>query len=588
MTRLRLSGLLRTGLLMMLAVRIFTGCSLEEREVRPNIILIMADDVGYSDIGCYGGEIRTPNLDQLAANGLRYTQFYNTSRCCPTRAALLTGLHQHLAGIGHMMNDRGNDGYRGDLNEHCLTIAQVLKTAGYKNYMAGKWHVTPLKPDRENPSRHNWPLQRGFDRFFGTIHGAGSYYDPNTLTSGNTFIAPGDNFYYTDAISDTAVKFIREHDADAPFFMYVAYTAAHWPMHALPEDIAQYSGMYDIGWDSVRSARYQRMIEMGLINPAWKISPAYPSGSEWENTDMKEWHARCMEVYAAMIDRMDQGIGRIIKELISRGMLEHTVIFYLQDNGACAETYGFGRTYHPPEGETALHPMAPGELQTEMEPKYTRDGRPVRVGRGVFPGPADTYIGYAMDWANASNTPFRMFKHWSHEGGISTPLIVHWPAGIRARGEFRDQPSQLVDIMATCVELGKADYPEEYNGKEIHPPSGVSLVPSFDDQPLDREFLYWEHEGNRAIRKGKWKLVSRACRWPQEHDAYDSLPLGLWELYDLETDRTENHDLASDYPGMVAEFAAAWQTWAERNNVIPKPPVMPVKPQWAKEIADCD
>jgi arylsulfatase A-like enzyme len=564
------------------------ACTSPGNPDQPNIILIMSDDVGYSDIGCYGGEIRTPNLDGLAANGLRYTQFYNTSRCCPTRAALLTGLHQHQAGVGHMVSDRGNDGYRGDLNEHCLTIAQVMKTAGYKNYMSGKWHVTPLQPSRENPDRHNWPLQRGFDRFFGTIHGAGSFYDPNSLTSGNTFIAPGANFYYTDAISDTAVKFIREHNSDDPFFMYVAYTAAHWPMHALPKDIAKYKGMYDIGWDSIRSARYARMIEMGLIKPGWEMSPGYPADCEWEKTEMKEWHAQCMEVYAAMLDNMDQGIGRIIRELESQGKLENTVIFYLQDNGACAETYGFGREYIPPEGEVELHPMAPGELQTEMVPKYTRDGWPVRVGHGVIPGPADTFLGYAMEWANASNTPFRMFKHWSHEGGISTPLIVHWPAGIKARGEFRDQPSQLVDIMATCVALGGKIYPEEYEGNKIHPMAGGSLVPSFRDQPLDKEFLYWEHEGNRAIRKGKWKLVSRACRWPHDHEEHDVLPVRFWELYDLEADRTENHDLASQYPDMVKELSAKWQAWAEGASVVPKPPMKPTKPEWAKEFQDCD
>jgi len=576
------------GWLIILSCFLMGACSAPQKPDQPNIILIMSDDVGYSDIGCYGGEIRTPNLDGLAAGGLRYTQFYNTSRCCPTRAALLTGLHQHQAGIGHMVSDRGNDGYRGDLNEHCLTIAQVMKTAGYKNYMSGKWHVTKYNPSWEDPPRNNWPMQRGFDRFFGTIQGAGSFYDPYSLTSGNTLITPGEGFYYTDAISDTAVKFIREHHSDNPFFMYVAYTAAHWPMHALPEDIARYKGMYDIGWDSIRSARYARMIEMGLIRPEWEMSPAYPEESEWEKVDNKEWHAQCMEVYAAMLDNMDQGIGRIIKALESQGKLENTVILYLQDNGACAETYGFGRTYNPPDGEVAFHPMAAGELQTEMEPKYTRDGRPLRVGSGVVLGPADTYIGYAMEWANASNTPFRMFKHWSHEGGISTPLIVHWPAGIKARGEFRDQPSQLVDIMATCADLGRATYPEEFKGDKIHPMAGASLAPSFENRPLDKEFLFWEHEGNRAIRKGKWKLVSRACRWPHDHEEHDTLPTRLWELYDLEADRTENYNLASQYPDMVREFSAEWQVWAEGANAVPKPPQKPSKPKWAKDLADCD
>ena len=257
----------------------FSSCS--ENEEPPNIILIMSDDVGFSDIGCYGSEIRTPNLDRMAKNGLRYTQFYNTARCCPTRASLLTGLHPHQAGIGHMMGDRRNEHYQGDLNEHCLTIAQVLKTTGYKTYMCGKWHVTPLRPSRENPSRHNWPLQRGFDRFFGTIHGAGSYFDPNTLSSGNSLIVPGENFYYTDAISDTAVKFISQHEGDEPFFMYVAYTAAHWPMHALPVDIAKYEGRYDVGWDVIRAERYERMIDMGLVKAGWKLSDAYPADNEW-------------------------------------------------------------------------------------------------------------------------------------------------------------------------------------------------------------------------------------------------------------------------------------------------------------------
>jgi arylsulfatase len=295
-----------------------------------------------------------------------------------------------------------------------------------------------------------------------------------------------------------------------------------------------------------------------------------------------------MEVYAAMLDNMDQGIGRIIDELALKGELDNTVIFYLQDNGACAETYGFGRTYDPPDVDMALQPMAPGELQTEMEPKFTRDGRPVRVGRGVMPGPADTYIGYAMEWANACNTPFRMFKHWSHEGGIATPLIIHWPAGIPAKGEFRNQPSQLVDLMATCVDLSRAHYPTAYDGHPIHPMAGTSLVPSFENNPLDKEYLYWEHEGNRAIRKGKWKLVSRACRWPHEHAEHDSLPARFWELYDLETDRTENHNLTPQYPELVKELAAAWQAWAEASNVIPKPPVMPTKPEWARDLTDCE
>ena len=562
------------------------SCNQPEKDKRsqPNIILIMSDDMGYSDIGCYGGEIKTPNLDALSSNGLRFTQFYNTARCCPTRASLLTGLHPHQAGVGHMTNDRGNDAYQGDLNQSCLTIAEVLRPAGYSTYMTGKWHVTPLLPSKQNPGKHNWPLQRGFDRFFGTIFGAGSFFDPNSLTSGNEFIAPDMDFYYTDAISDTAVKFINEHDTDHPFFLYVPYTAAHWPMHALPEDIAKYKGVYDKGWDEIRKERYERMLEMGLIRPAWELSSAYPE-KPWEEAEFKEWHAACMEVYAAMIDNMDQGIGRIVRALKEEGYYENTLIFFLQDNGACAESYAFNRR----AGDTlkvdpdTLKPYAPDQFQYDMEPLQTRDGRAVRAGYGVYPGPADTYIGYDMNWSNASNTPFRMFKHWTNEGGIATPLIVHWPEGFKANGEFRWQPGQLVDIMATCVDVAAAEYPNEFNGNLIKPMEGVSLVPAFNNQDLDRDYLYWEHEGNRAIRKGKWKLVSEAWSWPFMHDSLNVLPLERWELYDLEADRTELNNLAKDYPDMVNALAVEWQHWAEHAEVVPKPPQVVKMPVYVKK-----
>ncbi len=556
----------------------------KNKDARPNIILIMSDDMGYSDIACYGSEINTPNLDGLAESGLRFTQFYNTARCCPTRASLISGLHPHQAGVGHMMNDRGTPAYQGDLSQQCVTIAEVLKSAGYSTYMTGKWHVTPLKPSRENPSKHNWPLQRGFDRFFGTIHGAGSFYDPNSLTSGNTFIAPGQDFYYTDAISDTATKFIREHSGDEPFFLYVPYTAAHWPMQALPKDIAKYDGVYDKGWDELRKERYARMLEMGLIRPEWKMSEAYPD-TPWAEEDLKDWHAACMEVYAAMIDNMDQGIGRIIQALEDKGELDNTLILFLQDNGACAENYGWGRRGADTikVDPDAIKPYPEGFLQTDMEPLQTRDGRPVRVGYGIYPGPTDTYIGYDKSWANASNTPFRMFKHWTHEGGISTPLIVHWPEGFQATGEFRWQPGQLPDIMATCVDVAGADYPEEFKGNQIIPMEGTSLMPAFRNQDLDREYLYFEHEGNRAIRKGKWKLVSEAWFWPHMHDATNELPLEKWELYDLDADRTELNNLAEEHPGIVKELSAEWQRWAERSGAVPKPPKQTSMPKQVKE-----
>jgi arylsulfatase A-like enzyme len=550
----------------------FISCQEENTiDSRPNIILIMSDDMGFSDIGCYGSEINTPNLDDLAANGLRFTQFYNTSRCCPTRASLMTGLYPHQAGIGHMMTDRGLEGYAGNLSRKAVTIAEVLAASGYNTYMCGKWHLTPGRDSLELMDRSNWPLQRGFERFFGTIHGAGSFYDPNSLASGNTQILPGKNFYYTDAISDTAVKFIDEHRSENPFFMYVAYTAAHWPMHALPKDIKKYEGKYDVGWDEIRKQRYQRMIDMGLIKEEWPLTKPFTSPYTWEESELKDWHARCMEVYAAMIDNMDQGIGRIKASLKRNGKYENTLMFFLQDNGACAEQFGMWRELPQDIDEWPLRPMKPGELQYDMVPDVTRDGKPVRVGRGVMPGPADTYIGYDPLWANASNTPFRMFKHWSHEGGISTPLIIHWPQSISAKGEYREEPGHLIDIMATCVDVSGAQYPEVFNDSSIYAMEGRSLVPVFDNKALDREALYWEHEGNRAIRIGNWKLVSKPYKRPRELDLIENLQLEEWELYNMEEDRSETKNLAEQYPEKVTEMANQWMVWARRVHVIPKP-----------------
>ena len=532
---------------------------------QPNIILIMSDDMGFSDIGCYGGEIETPNLDALAANGLRFTQFYNTARCCPTRASLLSGLHPHQAGVGHMVSDYGLEGYRGELSRKCVTIAEVLRPAGYGTYMAGKWHVTGhTKPDGP---KDNWPCQRGFDRFYGTIHGAGSFYDPNTLTRDNTLISPladeqykPEKFYYTNAVSDHATRFIADHfdkHADKPMFMYVAYTAAHWPMHALEKDIAKYRGKYDGGYEPIRKARYERLCKMGMIHKDWQLSP---QAGDWGALAEKAWEARCMEVYAAMVDCMDQGIGRIVAELKKHNQLDNTLIFFLQDNGGCAE--GMGRQARDGGGKDAerpgkppLAPMAPTDLQVDMIPKQTRDGWPTRQGVGVMPGPDGTYIGYGKAWANVSNTPFREYKHWVHEGGISTPLIVHWPAGAADKGKLRHQSGQLVDIMATCVDVSGAAYPKEFAGNAIVPMEGRSLAPAFDDKPIRRDGLFWEHEGNRAIRRDNWKLV---CKHSQP-----------WELYDLNADRTELHDLAAEKPELVAELSALWNAWALRAHVLP-------------------
>lgn len=552
----------KSNLLIILITLLFaiTACTNKSpKNQQPNIILILADDMGYSDIGCYGGVINTPQLDQLAADGLRFTQFYNTARCCPTRASLLSGLYPHQAGIGHMMNDRGSDGYRGDLSSNAVTIAEVLKQAGYVTYMSGKWHVTPYKPADKIQKKHNWPLQRGFDRFFGTILGAGSFYDPCSLTRDNEYIAPDDDFYYTDAISDNAIKFIEEHNGDKPFFMYLPYTAAHWPMHAKPADIAKYKGKFDKGWDVLRETKYKNMLDMGLVKPEWKLTDK-DNIPDWEAAENKEWYSALMEVYAAMVDCMDQGIGRVMNSLDKKGIKDNTLVFFVQDNGGCAEQFGFTKTIKPHHKGVSIDeikPMGTNEFQTEMVPKYTRDGQAVLTGIGLEPGAANTYLGYGKPWANASNTPFRMYKHWVHEGGISTPLIVHWPAGIKAKNEWRSQPGHLIDIMATCVDVAGATYPNTFNDKTIIPAEGHSLAPAFADDTVVERPLFWEHEGNKAVRLGKYKLVSR---WSKNAE-YN------WELYDLEADRSETNNLIAQAPEKAKELEGIWKTWAQKAGV---------------------
>ncbi len=516
---------------------------------RPNIIIILADDMGYSDIGCFGGEISTPNLDRLAQRGMKFTQFYNAARCCPTRASLLTGLYPHQAGVGAMTNDMGEPSYRGDLNQQCLTIAEVLKLNGYRTFISGKWHVTKhvdhwrywLSEDEKiRVSKHNWPLQRGFDEFFGTIHGAGSFYDPSTLTRNNTPIEAGDDFYYTDAISEHAVDFIRKHSekrSDKPFFGYVSYTAPHWPLHALPEDIAKYKGRYDVGWDQIREKRMNRMVDMGIINPAWMLSERDPGIPSWDETDHKAWWAACMEVYAAMVDRMDQGIGLILDALEETGAFENTLILFLSDNGGCAEvlTDQWPRSLHFPE--------------------YRKDGSPLNRGNdvSVFPGAEDTYMSYAREWANVSNTPFRLYKHYIHEGGISTPLIAHWPAGIASASRISGQLGHIIDIMPTCLDIAGADYPQKYRGEIIQPMEGQSLRPVFNGETFIHHPIGWEHAGNKGYREGKWKLVSSGKDW---------------ELYDIEADRTELTDLSQVYPDIKEDLVAKYEQWATRVGVI--------------------
>ena len=532
---------------------------------QPNIIVILSDDMGFSDIGCYGGEIKTPNLDALAQNGLRFTQFYNTARCCPTRASLLTGLYPHQAGVGHMMEDRGYDGYRGRLNRNSLTIAEALKPVGYATYAVGKWHVTPGANPKVLEDTSNWPLQRGFDRYYGTIHGAGSFWDPSSLVRDNQLITIANDpqyrpeeYFYTDAIGDHAVKFIREHrgaQSNHPFFLYVAFTAAHWPLHARESDIQKYKGQYDRGYEPTRQARWAKAKSLGIVQEKWGHAPP---AEDWDEVKNEEFEIRCMEVYAAQVDSMDQAIGRIVAELKSQGALENTLIMYLQDNGACAENMGRGPNFTERAPAPTLEPMSRDDQQYGSVPKQTRDGWPVRQGYGVMPGPPDTYIAYGRGWANVSNTPFREYKHWVHEGGIATPLVVHWPAGIPSsrRNALEHQPGHLIDVMATCIDLSGAKYPSANNSQKIKPMQGVSLRPAFEGKSLARkEPIFWEHEGNRAVRDGKWKLVSK-----------ENKP---WELYDMEADRTELDDLAAQMPEKVKQLAEKWEAYAARSDVLP-------------------
>ncbi|MEX2028751.1 MAG: sulfatase-like hydrolase/transferase [Candidatus Curtissbacteria bacterium] len=428
------------------------------------------------------------------------------------------------------------------------------------------------------------PYKWGFDKFYGTIIGAGSHWDPWTLTRNNTYITPFNDpeykpeqkWYYTDAISDNAVKYIEQHTQEAkhdPFFMYVSYTAPHWPLHAPDDEIALHKGKYDKGLAPIREKRYERLKSLGIIDESWRLSEPV---AQWDTLQNKAWHARNMEVYAAMITRMDKGIGKIVDKLKKEGMLDNTLILYLQDNGGCAETLHWVRhtnVYNELSALTAYEPMTPEELQTQMFPKQNRGGFPVIVmGERVMAGDDQTYHAYGPVWANVSNTPFREFKHWVHEGGIATPLIAHWPSIIKDHGQIRNQPGHVIDIMATVADITGATYPSEYNGKAIVPIEGKSLRGVFmNNEAIEREAIYFEHGGNRGVRKGKWKLVSKAYDDEENFTKADTLRLEHWELFNMETNRTETVDLAREYPDLVKELSLLWYQWAERTHTIPKP-----------------
>ena len=498
---------------------------------RPNVIVILADDMGYSDIGSYGGEVSTPNLDKLASGGLRYRQFYNAARCCPTRAALMTGLYPHQAGMGWMAAaDLGTPPYQGTLNNQCVTIAEVLKDAGYGTYMSGKWHLTNERKI-DGMVTDSWPKQRGFDQYFGIIPGGANYFTPVIYSNNNRYSAPPD-FYLTDAISDTTVKYIDRHFSttkDTPMFMYVAYTAPHWPLHAVQTEIDKYRKRYGAGWDKLRQERFERQKKLGIVAQRTQLSPRDQQVEAWASLDEEAQHemAMRMAIYAAQIDVMDQGIGRIVQKLKEKGQLANTLILFLSDNGACAEFISSGKS---------------------------KD----------VTGKEDTFESYRIQWANLGSTPFREYKHFTHEGGIATPLIVHWPSGVakKLNNTFVNEYGHVIDIMATCIEVAGAQYPRNYKGRAITALEGKSLVPHFMGVSNKRGVVYWEHEANIAMRDGKWKLVAKT----PEGGEFDKHSL---ELFDMDADPTEMHNLSSRHPERVQTMYDAWLKWAQKIGAFP-------------------
>ncbi|GAA4322486.1 arylsulfatase [Mucilaginibacter gynuensis] len=499
---------------------------------RPNIIVIMADDMGFSDIGCYGGEIPTPNIDELAGKGVRLSQFYNNARCCPTRASLLTGLHPHQAGVGRMAEDpesvdahnEGVDGYRGYISKNTVTIAEILKSAGYHTYMSGKWHVGMH-------GKEKWPMQRGFEKFYGILCGGSSYlhpFPPRGITTGNgdmQYDFP-EGYYTTDAFTTQAISFINDQADAKPFFMYLAYNAPHWPLQAKKEDIALFANKYNIGWDSVRHERLRKQLEMGLTKPEWGL--AQREMRPWNELTKKEQEnvAYRMAVYAAQVYSMDQNIGKLISTLKAKKQFDNTLIVFLSDNGACAEPYK----------ELGGGPMA--EVNDPL--KFWA-------------------VSYGTGWANVSNTPFKKWKNQAYEGGLAAPFIACWPNGIKAQaGKWSNTPYHVIDMMPTFIELAGAKYPKTYNGNTIIPNEGISMLQAFKTgSGKTHDYFYWEHEENCAVRHGNWKGVKR-------------LPNGRWELYDLEHDRTERNNIAQQYPDVVKDLDEKWQTWADTHKVFPK------------------
>ncbi|MBC8351989.1 MAG: arylsulfatase [Planctomycetes bacterium] len=507
----------------------------------PNVLVIVADDLGFSDLGCYGSEIETPHLDKLAAGGVRLARFYTTGRCCPSRASILTGLYPHRAGLGHMVKDLGQPGYRGRVSDRAVTLAQVVNTAGYRSFISGKWHL-----GGDDPTQH------GFEEFYGTLVSAKTFWEPDHFlrrpANRERRAYDKETFYGTDAVTDHAISFLdlARKTPTKPWMLYLAYNAPHFPLQAPKEDIAKYADRYHVGWDEIREQRLKKMKSLGLVpkstpltprSPFWNygetatgLNPPWSTLPEVRRTDL----ARRMAIYAAMVDRLDQNIGRLLADLCSKDEFDNTLIIFLSDNGACAEwdPHGFDIKSSP---NNILH----------------RDDAIEHMGE------SGTFHSVGSGWANASNAPWRLYKHYNHEGGISSPCIVHWPAKVGRRGQIDHRPAHLIDLMPTLVEVSRATYPAELNARTITPMAGTSLLPLLQGEPVEARALYFEHEGNRAVIDGQWKLAA--------------LKNEPWELYDIDADRTELRDLAAEHLDIVKRLSVQWDGWAKENFVTPLP-----------------
>ncbi len=495
------------GLMLLLALY---GCNNNPQWTPPNIIIILADDMGYSDLGCTGSEIATPNLDKMASEGVLFTNFYNTSRCCPSRASLLTGQYQWDAGVGHMDTDKSDlPEYQGYLNEKSVTIASLLGANGYDTFLSGKWHL--------GKERLKWPDMNGFKQFYGTPAGGGIYFYPSKFYKREVYwnglkTNPDSTWYSTDAFTDHAIRYLeRDRDKEKPFFMYLPYIAPHFPLQAKEADIAKYMEVYQDGYDAIRKMRLEKQKSLGLLSEAFELPP--PTFPEWGSLENPEEEARKMAVYAAMMDCLDQNIGRLMNSLEEQGLADNTIVFFLSDNGAAS--VDFNRT-----------------------PEATIGSRNSNASYGK--------------WYNVSNTPYRMFKKTEHEGGIITPMIAYGLSG--QQGKLVHQPAHINDFMATCLELAQVDYPKTFNEVSLDPLDGISFLPLLEDTAATSDrTLFWEHEGNRAVRQGNWKLVA--------------LHKKEWELYDLSKDPFELQNVAGEFTTIAVELQQKYNHWAAEHGV---------------------